>query len=119
VTTPRKMPSKKQIKEHWTDWLIDQGKFDSKQELFEADYCFSCGMEEKTERCHILARTLGGSDDVQNLHLLCSDCHKASELLSGLEYFQWFEQRNLMLRIFDVASGETILNALKEVGLTS
>jgi len=113
------MPSKKQIKEHWADWLINLGKFDTLSELFEADYCFSCVMEEKTERCHILARTLGGPDDVQNLHLLCSDCHKASELLSGLEYFQWFERRNLMSRFFDVVSGETILDTLKLFGLTS
>ena len=112
------MPSKKQIKEHWADWLIDQGKFDTLSELFEAEFCWGCAMEEKTERCHILARTFGGSDDVQNLHLLCSDCHKASELLSGLEYFEWLKRRNVMSRILDVLPATVVLDNLKTIGLT-
>jgi len=114
VTDPRKMPSKKAIKEHWAQWLIDIDKFDSREEVFEDDYCFACGMQEKTERCHILARFRGGSDQVENLHLLCGDCHKASEFITGKKYFRWVKSRTVLARSFENAPGQEIINLIKK-----
>jgi hypothetical protein len=46
-----------------------------------------------------MAVCVGGSDDVSNLHMLCHECHKASEHLTtgrpeDLErYWKWFYAR--------------------------
>lgn len=94
----RRMPSAKAIRDHWWQKLVEMGRFDTKEEVFEGDYCFACGQEwpSKTERAHICPRYLGGSDDPSNLHMLCADCHQASEsMVSYDEYWAWFEQRTL------------------------
>lgn len=85
------MPTVKKIREHWVEWLVETGRADSATEAREL-FCFACGMSDTAlERCHILARALGGADTVDNLHLLCPTCHKASEGLSGGAYFDWLE----------------------------
>lgn len=92
------LPTKRQIKNYWKDRIVDMKKnaFDSIEQLDSADYCFSCGIitNNHTERAHILARCNGGEDTVDNLHLLCSICHKESEILDGEDYFEWFKKRN-------------------------
>lgn len=101
------MPPPIQIRAAWAPWLVDEAqKFDSVVEVMEDDYCFACGMLDdwgkdvgspsKTERAHIQARVLGGSDDIDNLHLLCSICHKDSELLDGEAYDVWFQERTMV-----------------------
>ena len=67
----------------------------SAAEATEDDYCFACGFKARTERAHIQASVEGGEDDVENLHLLCPDCHRQSELLSGYEYYEWLIDQNL------------------------
>lgn len=63
----------------------------------ENDYCFACGMYDGgTDRAHILARCEGGTDDVENLHLLCNTCHKDSEIISGDRYTEWLLERSVM-----------------------
>ena len=99
MSQTRNMPNKKIIKTYWASHLVQIGKFDSEQELFEGDYCFACGMLEKTERCHIVPKFNQGSDDVSNLHLLCSDCHKASEFLMGSDYDTWLLRTNVLTRL--------------------
>ena len=97
---PRRMPTKNQIKEYWWKRLVELEKFICKDEVFEDDYCFACGFEAHTERAHILAKCEGGNNEPSNLHLLCSQCHKTSELLNGKRYWNWFEKQN----IFDVCT---------------
>jgi 5-methylcytosine-specific restriction endonuclease McrA len=104
--TKRQMPSKKQIKDYWAKQLIAWDKFDSFEEVYEADYCWGCGMEEKTERAHIQSKFNGGSDNVNNLHLLCSLCHKTSEFIEGEQYFNWLKKRDLNLLIYKWAERE-------------
>ncbi|MBO9540449.1 HNH endonuclease [bacterium] len=94
--SPRRMPSKDKIRQYWWKCLVELEKFICEDEVFEDDYCFACGFEAVTERSHILARCEGGSDEASNLHLLCSHCHKASELLSGERYWHWFEKRSIV-----------------------
>ena len=50
----------------------------------EEDYptCFVCGTDKKLERCHLIPRALGGSDNIDNLVLLCQVHHKQAPNLS-------------------------------------
>lgn len=92
------MPSKADIKNYWYPLLVVFGKFDCKEEVYEADYCFACGMTYKdgnnTDRAHILAHWRGGNEDVSNLHLLCSGCHAQSENYIVDDYWIWFMETN-------------------------
>ena len=58
--------------------------------------CWGCGIESKTKmsRCHIVAKIKGGSDDENNLLLLCDVCHK--EQPDGLDreiQIEWLIER--------------------------
>ena len=87
------IPKKSEIFLHWKQWLHDNG-FD-----WGEPSCWACGKwwvtkyditdphvsdEELAknydrvkplQRCHIVPRSLGGSDDVSNLFLMCKECH--------------------------------------------
>lgn len=95
ATTVRRMPTELAIRRHWCDRLWQAKGFDSPDEFMERGVCFACGMEGN-ERAHIIARSAGGSDDVENLHILCSQCHKDSEYLDGDKYMRWMLQRSFM-----------------------
>lgn len=92
------------IRKHWAEWLVEQGKFDSVEEVLEGNYCFACGFEDvdPIERAHIVALADGGPNSADNLHNLCRFCHKASELLSGDSYFEWFRNRNVWHRQLEI-----------------
>jgi len=98
----RNMPSKVNIAKYWIDkllettdkfWLdvyIDLGY--TKESL---DTCFACGSYSgSTERAHIKAKHKGGSDSIENLHLLCKHCHLESENFSDDLYNEWFLSKN-------------------------
>ena len=75
----RKMPSRNAIAVFWNDKL----------DYINANSCFACHWGGLLERCHIIARHNGGSDGVENLHVLCNTCHDASEYIEGDQYFNW------------------------------
>lgn len=87
----RSMPSRAKIFEYWKD-KINNAKNDNT--------CFKCGITSLFEdtvivdRAHILAVCEGGSDDVDNLHLLCRNCHRESEAYNGSEYKLWITSKN-------------------------
>ena len=87
------------IKEFWWPYLVKIGKFDCKEEVFEADYCFACGHTSLTgdalERAHIQALVDNGPDCISNIHLLCSMCHSISEYFTTIPYFIWFVNWNI------------------------
>ncbi len=108
------MPNKRQIVEYWWDKITEmypeKGFQDFVEEVLCEDkehnisfkslqyayphidkknICFACGVDFITERCHILPINHGGTNDVENLHLLCKSCHQESEDLSGELYFEW------------------------------
>lgn len=102
----RHLPSKEKIIAYWIERLIyDYGKFSF--DYFESEYvnqqnvwkscnmCFACMSELTLERAHILPKCEGGSDDLDNLHMLCKYCHLDSEILSGQAYWEWFKSRHL------------------------
>ena len=94
----RKLPTKHQIKRFWKDKIVNIKKdiFESTDMFDNGDYCFACGLltNNHTEMAHIVARCSGGTDDVDNIHLLCSVCHKESEIIEGDKYFEWLKTRN-------------------------
>jgi len=95
----RRVPSKKVIKKYWQEYMIGIGKFDDEDDFWSDDHCFACGFDGPTERAHIMAKVLDGSDTVDNVHLLCAPCHKQSEYLDGSEYFMWLKNQTLISSI--------------------
>lgn len=87
----RKMPTVATIKRTWARWLIRVGKIKSVAEA-DRDFCWVCGFDDgmPMERAHILARSAGGNDTPDNIHMLCGRCHAESEWISGGLYFLWF-----------------------------
>lgn len=120
-TNPRTYPTRKQIRDHWAERMISLGKIDERY-ADDPNYatCFACKWRweasewEHTgyplERAHILARSEGGPDTVENLHLLCPECHKASEMVSGDAYWAWLESRSLVDRVLQLAMMAGALN---------
>ena len=78
--TPRRMPSKRQILEHWSDVI---------EGVTSSNYaCFKCGSKDGLERSHIIPRCYGGDDNVSNIHLLCHFCHRIAEYWLGADKLQ-------------------------------
>lgn len=68
----RRMPTAKQVLEHWTK----NGMYDPPN---AANTCWACGFPACVQRAHILAKCDGGTDEVDNLVLLCARCHLTQE----------------------------------------
>ena len=103
------MPSEKTIRNYWKDKIEFPFKeFYSVSEFMTVGLCFACGFSFKLERAHIKAKTEGGSDTADNLHMLCWVCHKDSEYLSGSEYWDWFNQRTIVDRMFSAGARKGI-----------
>lgn len=119
------LPSRKQIAAAWAFWLVEQDAADSVTEVMDdLGWCWACGMADGStlERAHITARSDGGSDEVENLHLLCHVCHKSSEFLTGEDYFTWLENRTFMDasidRIGRITGGATMLRLRSGLDVT-
>lgn len=129
------MPKKGDIFEYWIDWLIENG-FD----LGEPD-CWACGnwwgtkydneninasLNEIKElwnkvthlqRCHIIPKSLGGTDEPSNLFLMCRECHDRAPNTTSREIFlkwvdaqNWFRRGEIQIReelkAFDIKEDE-------------
>ena len=87
------MPSNKAIFNYWIEVL--HGNHALVEVYAKNDwYCFACDCMGVVQRCHILPNCEGGSEDVDNLHLLCRECHLESEYFSGKSYWAWFNSKN-------------------------
>lgn len=114
-------PTRSAIRKRWAATLVLCNRAADHADAVSADWCFACGHcpgddVEWTERAHITARADGGSNDVDNLHLLCPTCHKASESLAGGAYWEWFAERTLMHMLVEWAArhrgGAALVDAL-------
>lgn len=129
------MPNKGDIFAYWIDWLIENG-FD----LGEPS-CWACGWWWRTkydnenpnasfdeikklwnkvtplQRCHIVPKSLGGSDETSNLFLMCRECHdKAPNTTSKELFLTWVKSQNWAkrreseikedLKAFDITESE-------------
>jgi hypothetical protein len=65
----------------------------------------------RTERCHIVPKHQGGTDDVSNLHLLCAACHVESENLTGSVYWAWFDRKPWHDHYFHIAKRLALVGA--------
>jgi ribosomal protein L37E len=54
--------------------------------------CWRCGYSSRLERCHIVPKSLGGSDDPSNLILMCKRCHKEAPNVKDKNFmWTWIE----------------------------
>jgi hypothetical protein len=104
------LPSKSQIFDHWKDRLrdacgrfIDWGepscwgcgfhygsKYDIKRSDAGWDEIFRCWENMPLQRCHIVLRSLEGTNDVSNLFLMCRECHDLAPNTNIPEiFFEW------------------------------
>lgn len=72
----RNMPTKAQIYRHWAPLM-----FEPPSEYDKGKTCWACGLKFGTQRCHIKAKCDGGTDEVDNLLLLCKRCHMSQETI--------------------------------------
>jgi hypothetical protein len=50
--------------------------------------CWRCAHKRQLQRCHIVPRALGGSEDASNLVLLCKQCHAEAPNVADAS-FMW------------------------------
>jgi hypothetical protein len=105
------LPSKAAIFRAWKSWLDENGidwgepccwacgefwwgRYDPSAKSRTDDLGRIWEAAEPLERCHIVPRSLGGSDDPENLFLLCLDCHdRAPNTTSREGFLQWVESQ--------------------------
>lgn len=64
---------KGEIADYWFNIVDESGLSVDASEAIER--CWRCGYKARLERCHIIPKSLGGSDSANNLVLLCKRCH--------------------------------------------
>jgi hypothetical protein len=114
------LPSKSQVFEYWKDRLDELGffvdwgepggwacgfhyddKYDIKRSDVTWDVILDCWNSIPLQRCHIIPRSLGGTDDVANLFLMCRECHDLAPNTSVPEvFFDWARAQNSLSREF-------------------
>jgi len=80
-----------EIVKHWSK-IVDES--DIAVDWCDANVrCWRCARKKKTlERCHIIPESLGGTGDVNNLILLCKDCHQESpDVLESKYIWEWIK----------------------------
>jgi hypothetical protein len=98
----KNMPNPSEILTFWADRLLEKYPDKIHMDIFyepiemreKIACCFACGSELGTERCHILPLNQGGDNSLENLHLLCKECHWESEGIHGEIYWEWFKCKN-------------------------
>lgn len=108
------LPSKSQIFEHWRKrlcsmgFLIDWGepscwacgfhyqdKYDIKNSNVGWNKILKCWEKIPLQRCHIVSRSLGGTNDASNLFLMCRQCHDLAPNTDIPEiFFKWAKAQN-------------------------
>ena len=96
-----RMPNKAKVYRYWTGPTGDKTFESCGIEIGDFDTCFACGFHLKVERAHIVAVSDGGTNDCENIHLLCPNCHLESENLNEKYYWIWL--KNSFLRKFKLS----------------
>ena len=112
------LPRKSQVFEHWKDRLgelgffIDWGEpgcwacgfhYGAKYDIKRSDvsWCelLECWDRIPLQRCHVIPRSLGGTDGVDNLFLMCRECHDLAPNTSmPAVFFEWARAQNSYAR---------------------
>ncbi len=100
------MPTKLAVVKYWVDKLTQTDEYGIKTSLdcyYDGDtkeatkICFACENTDLTERCHIVSVDKGGSNSVDNIHLLCRECHLESENLDNKTlYIEWIKRKDML-----------------------
>lgn len=100
----RTKPTPKKIFEYWRNICLEEPKkvlyclFDDTryENIIEGNEktCFCCGIEGYIERAHIVPLSLGGTNSLDNLLLLCPKCHTESpDVIDARYMFEWLNQQ--------------------------
>lgn len=91
-------------KKHATKWISECIKYWGKRvyegdlgvDFSEADKrCWRCGYERTLQKCHIVPKSLGGSDAPSNIIPLCAQCHdEAPDVNDPDEIFLWIKKNH-------------------------
>jgi hypothetical protein len=112
------LPLKSQIFEYWKERLpelalfIDWGepgcwacgfhygaKYDIKRSDADWPEILQCWNRIPLQRCHIIPRSLGGTNDEANLFLMCRECHDQAPNTSLPEiFFEWARAQSWNVR---------------------
>ncbi len=126
------LPSKSEIIDFWKDRIVDvvrwidwgepgcwacrfhyRAKYDIKRSDASWDEIFQCWNDVPLQRCHVVARSLGGSNEVSNLFLMCRECHDRMPNTAIPEiFFEWARAQN-----WDARESAKILDAMKAFGI--
>lgn len=91
------MKKQKWVKECWEhhsqyvselDVAVDWGDWDS-----DFSMCWCCGHRGKLQKCHIIPKSLGGSENAENIVPLCAQCHDNAPDVQDKEFmFEWIKK---------------------------
>jgi len=91
--------SKKKEKKAWIDGCIKHWSSIVYEGDLGVDFsdaherCWRCGYKRRVQKCHIIAKSLGGSDNPDNLIPLCAACHdEAPDVYEKEEMFNWIKK---------------------------
>lgn len=81
--------------EHWQKTVFE---WDIGVDWSDAhDRCWRCGAKRSLQKCHIVAKQFGGSDEPSNLVALCSECHdEAPDVTDPNEMWRWIKDTRSM-----------------------
>lgn len=118
------MPSKADIFEYWKEWLdkrcFDWGepscwacerwwgsKYDIKNSNATWEEIRNAWDNVPLQGCHIIPKSLGGTDDPSNLFLMCKECHdRALNTTSREAFLEWVKTQNWMDRLYKDVKNE-------------
>lgn len=112
------LPSKSQIFEYWKNRLSDKGlsidwgepscwvcgfhyqsKYDTKRPDASREEILRCWEKTPLQRCHLVPRSLQGSDSVENLFLMCRECHDLAPNTNTPDiFFEWARAQHWLKR---------------------
>ncbi|MCM3711484.1 HNH endonuclease [Sporosarcina luteola] len=88
-----------QIVNYWFS-IVDES--DLSVDASEAqERCWRCGCEARLERCHIVPKSLGGTNSPENLVLLCKRCHNENPNITDPE-IMWDWIRAYSTTFYDI-----------------
>ena len=77
------------IKEIVDYWVTQKSEVGMSVDWAEATFlCWRCAYKRNLQRCHIIPRSLGGTDEPSNLVLLCGQCHAEAPNVADPD-FMW------------------------------
>lgn len=126
------LPPKSQIFDHWKNRFSELGfsidwrepgcwacgfhyddKYDLKHPAAAWSAILDCWDKVPLQRCHIVPRSLGGTNGVANLFLMCRECHDLAPNTSIPElFFEWARSQYWLAR-----EGKKIQAALDSFGV--